>query len=66
MTAEDEAEVTLYKTGRVAALLDSNPKTIRRLIADGKLPAVEINGQYRIRHADLKDFIEARYGVPAT
>jgi excisionase family DNA binding protein len=35
--------------GEVARLFQCNPRTVRRMIADGRLPAVQIGRQWRIR-----------------
>ena len=46
-----------------AALLRLSARTVRALIADGKLPAVKIGGATRIRRSDLDAFIA---GQPAS
>lgn len=46
-----------------AALLRLSPRTVRGLIADGRLPAVKVGGATRIRRSDLDVFIS---GQPAT
>jgi excisionase family DNA binding protein len=40
-------------------LLDVSERTVRRLVAQGKLPAVPIGGARRIRVSDLVAFVEA-------
>lgn len=37
----------------VASLFKVNHKTVRRMIADGRLPAVKIGAQWRIRPQDV-------------
>lgn len=46
----------------VAGRLSANEKTIRRWIKDGRLPAVNLGHRmgYRIREADLDQFLVAR------
>lgn len=43
-----------------AELLQASERTVRRLVADGSLPVVEVVGARRIRVADLESFIEQR------
>ena len=44
----------------VAALCQVSGKTVRRWITSGELPAAQLGNQWRIRPADLNDFIRGR------
>ena len=50
----------LLTTNEVAELLGISPFTIRRYIQLRKLKAVKLEGSYRVRRADLKQFLKAR------
>lgn len=41
----------------VAALFKCNHKTVRRMIAEGALPAVKIAGQWRIRPEHVAEIL---------
>jgi len=64
----------LLSVATVARLLDCSPKTIRRRIHDGGLPAVVDNGRLMIRGDDLAAWIDTldrvgpagRRGAPRT
>lgn len=57
-----EQEVKLYTTGDVAILCAVTPETVRNWINEGDLPAVRINNFWRVKHTDLKAFLDARHG----
>ena len=38
--------------------LGVSARTVRRLVADGRLPAVDVGGCRRIRASDLADYVE--------
>jgi excisionase family DNA binding protein len=48
------------RTNEVAEILGISPFTIRRYIQLRKLKAVKLEGSYRVRRADLKQFLKAR------
>ena len=50
----------LLTTNEVAELLGISPFTIRRYIQLRKLKAVKLEGSYRVRRADLKQFLKSR------
>jgi excisionase family DNA binding protein len=49
---------SLLTTGEVLGYLKVTPQTIYRLIRIGELPAVRIGQQWRIRRADLDNWLE--------
>lgn len=59
-----DQDLELLTTEEVAAILKIQPRTVRDYIAQGKLPAVELEGSYRIYRQDLKDFLDQRYKRP--
>lgn len=59
---EDEAEVKCYTTKQVADLVQVTDESIRNWITNGSLPAIKINGFWRVRHLDLKKFLDDRHG----
>lgn len=46
----------LFNIGQVAYILKVHPLTIRRYIREGKLKAVKIGGNVRIKESDLQNF----------
>lgn len=48
----------LLSTDEVAELLAVSPKTVRRWIAEGELPAVKLQRLWRVRSADLERLLE--------
>ncbi|CAN5860351.1 hypothetical protein BH23ACT8_BH23ACT8_15700 [soil metagenome] len=48
----------LLTTPRAAELLSLSPRTVKRLVADGRLASVKIGGARRIRRADLDRYAE--------
>lgn len=48
------------KVKEVAALCRKDPKTIRRWISSGALPATRVGREWLIARADLKAVLEAR------
>jgi excisionase family DNA binding protein len=55
----------LMTTGQVLGCLQVTPRTIYRLIRSGELPAVRIGRRWRIRRADLNEWI-ARQATTAS
>ena len=41
----------------LAALFKLHPKTVRKLLADGELPATKVRGQWRVRSEDAAAFL---------
>lgn len=44
----------------IAKQLRVSPDTVRRWIREGRLPAIDLVGQYRIRREDYERFLEQR------
>jgi len=44
----------------IAKQLRVSPDTVRRWIREGRLPALDLVGQYRIRREDYERFLEQR------
>lgn len=60
----DDAKVPplLLRQRQVAEALEVSESTVKRLVADGRLPVVRVNGATRIRVADLAALVE---GLPS-
>ena len=50
----------LYTLEEVADILRVSIQTVRRMIADGELPATKIRGQWRVRKEDLEEYIRSQ------
>ena len=46
----------LYTTDEVAQLMKTTRRTVQRWIREGKLKAVEVGGQYRVKQEVLVNF----------
>lgn len=53
----------MYSTGYVAELFGVQIDTVRQWIDDGKLPALKVGKNWRIRRADMIKFANSRYKV---
>jgi excisionase family DNA binding protein len=58
MVPEVSASCRLLRERDVAALIQLDGRTVRRLAADGALPRVRIGGSTRYRLADVQALIE--------
>jgi excisionase family DNA binding protein len=56
-------EKMFYTPEDVANMLELTVDTIRRYIREGKLPAIRLEGTYRIQREDFERFIEERKTV---
>ena len=54
---QDEMYLTVEE---IAKQLRVSQDTVRRWIRDGKLPAIDLIGQYHIRREDYEKFLEQR------
>jgi excisionase family DNA binding protein len=52
----------LLTLDEVASFLRLNPRTIRRLVASGRLPCARLVGRLRFLEADVVRFVQARKG----
>lgn len=57
MTAK-RSQDRLLPTEEVAEMLAVSPKTVRRWIAEGELPAVKLHRRWRVRAAELDRLFE--------
>lgn len=55
----DEVDEQLYRVRTAAERAAVSESTIRRLVAEGALPAVRVRGRLRIRRSDLSRLIAA-------
>jgi excisionase family DNA binding protein len=46
----------MYTVGEIAEILDLHPKTVRRLIREGRIRARKIGREWRIRKDDLREY----------
>lgn len=53
----DQQLDTLLRIRDVALVMGMHPSTVRRKIADGKLPAIQIDGSVRVRKSDLVEYL---------
>lgn len=49
----------LYTTGETAKILKVSPVTIKRYIADNKIPSIKFNGIRRIKGFDLAKILNS-------
>ncbi len=62
---QDDTQREWLTVDEVADLFRVNIETVRRWIRAGELPVLDLGGPrvgYRVRRADLDDFIAKRYG----
>ena len=50
----------LYTTRQIAKILGVKAVTIRRWVARGELPAIDLGKEYRISEKDFQKFLEKR------
>ncbi len=50
----DVPERTAYKVSEVAALIGRAPKTVRRMIEDGRLSAEDMGGWYAVPRSEVE------------
>lgn len=53
-------DATYLSVKEIAALLRFHPKTIRRWITKGELPATQLGRDWRIKRSDLKACLAAK------
>ena len=50
----------LLTVGEVAALLRLHPKTIERMVREGRIPSLRLGGRLRFRPSDIVSWLAAR------
>lgn len=58
-SSQSTAKTLWLSVQNAASELEVTPRTIYRFINDGKLAAYRIGRVYRIRRADMQDFLDA-------
>jgi excisionase family DNA binding protein len=61
--AQAQSSSGMLTVPEVAAQLRLDPQTVRRLILSGRLPAVRLVRQYRVKSEDLRAYLEQRRTV---
>jgi excisionase family DNA binding protein len=56
-----DQSLDLFTTDEIADMLKVQPSTVRTWINSGKLPAIDLEGSYRIYRKDLGTFLAQRY-----
>ena len=64
MRAENRTPADLMTVDQVAAYLQLNKLTVYKFIRAGDLPAVRLGRSFRIRRADVDQFLEAHKVAP--
>lgn len=59
-TSDDVADVRAYSPDRVAKLLDISRRQVYELMSSGELQSFKVRTLRRIRHTDLRAFIERK------
>jgi excisionase family DNA binding protein len=60
MSALIMTEEKIYTVKEVADKLRVTPRTVRRMIVDGELPAFKVRDEYRIRQQALEALIQSQ------
>ena len=59
--------IRLLTLNEAAELLQVSTRTLQRMIHSGQMPALKVGGQWRVREAQLRQWVENREGsAPAT
>ena len=54
--------ISLLTLSEAANLLQVSTRTLQRMIRKGELPAFKVGGQWRLREAQLRQWVESREG----
>ncbi len=54
--------ISLLTLAEAANLLQVSTRTLQRMIRKGELPAFKVGGQWRLREAQLRQWVESREG----
>ena len=57
--------IRLLTLSEAANLLQVSTRTLQRMIRNGQLPAFKVGGQWRLREAQLRQWVESREISPA-
>lgn len=52
--------IRLLTLSEAANLLQVSTRTLQRMIRNGQLPAFKVGGQWRLREAQLRQWVESR------
>jgi len=58
------AELEYLTPEQVAEKLQMNPRVVRRMLADGKIPGRRVGRIWRVSAQALRDFIEGKPAAP--
>ena len=51
----------IYTAKEVADILRLSPRTVRKMIAEGELPAFKVRDEWRVRQRDIDTFIAKHF-----
>jgi excisionase family DNA binding protein len=59
---ENLDNIQLLTLNEAAELLQVSTRTLQRMIHSGEMPALKVGGQWRVREAQLRQWVENREG----
>ena len=59
---ENLDNIRLLTLNEAADLLHVSTRTLQRMIHSGEMPALKVGGQWRVREAQLRQWVENREG----
>ena len=59
---ENLDSIRLLTLNEAAELLQVSTRTLQRMIHSGEMPALKVGGQWRVREAQLRHWVENREG----
>jgi len=59
---ENIDNIRLLTLNEAAELLQVSTRTLQRMIHSGEMPALKVGGQWRVREAQLRQWVENREG----
>jgi len=59
---ENLDSIRLLTLNEAAELLQVSTRTLQRMIHSGEMPALKVGGQWRVREAQLRRWVENREG----
>ena len=60
-----ENSITIYTAAQVATILQVSPRTVERLVAQGRLPAVRVGRRLRITQQQLRTYLHQESTSPS-